>query len=62
MSPPYRTMNARWIGFRLGYGFRASAASERRRNGVSQTNGLAHTDIEILATARGAGSLDPIAY
>ena len=29
-SPPYRTMNARWIGFRLGYSFRASAASERR--------------------------------
>ena len=22
--------NARWIGFRLGYSFRASAASERR--------------------------------
>ena len=31
-SPPYRTMNARWIGFRLGYSFRASAASERRVN------------------------------
>ena len=30
MSPQYRTMNARWIGFMLGYGFRASAASERR--------------------------------
>ena len=30
MSPPYRTMNARWIGFRLGYSFRASAANERR--------------------------------
>ena len=30
MSPPYRIMNARWIGFRLGYSFRASAASERR--------------------------------
>ena len=30
MSPPCRIMNARWIGFRLGYGFRASAASERR--------------------------------
>ena len=30
MSPPYRTMNARWIGFRLGYNFRASAASETR--------------------------------
>ena len=28
MSPPYRIMNARWIGFRLGYSFRASAASE----------------------------------
>ena len=30
MSPPYRIMNARWIGFRLGYGFRASVASEIR--------------------------------
>ena len=30
MSPPYRTMNARWIGFRLGYSFRASVASEIR--------------------------------
>ena len=30
MSPPYRIMNARWIGFRLGYSFRASAASEIR--------------------------------
>ena len=30
MSPPYRTMTARWIGFRLGYSFRASAASEGR--------------------------------
>ena len=28
MSPPYRIMNARWIGLRLGYSFRASAASE----------------------------------
>ena len=28
MSPPCRIMNARWIGFRLGYSFRASAASE----------------------------------
>ena len=30
MSPPYRIMNARWIGFRLGYSIRASAASEIR--------------------------------
>ena len=30
MSPQYRIMNARWIGFRLGYGFRASVASEIR--------------------------------
>ena len=30
MSPPCRIINARWIGFRLGYGFRASAASEIR--------------------------------
>ena len=30
MSPPYRTMNARWIGFRLGYSFRARTASEGR--------------------------------
>ena len=28
MSPPRRIMNARWIGLRLGYSFRASAASE----------------------------------
>ena len=30
MSPPCRIMNARWIGFRLGYSFRASAASDIR--------------------------------
>ena len=30
LTPPYRTMNARWIGFRLGYSFRASTASEGR--------------------------------
>ena len=30
MSPPYLIMNARWIGFRLGYSFRASRASEGR--------------------------------
>ena len=30
MSPQYRTMNARWIGFMLGCSFRASAASEIR--------------------------------
>ena len=30
MSPPYRIMNARGIGFRLGYSFRASTASDRR--------------------------------
>ena len=30
MSPPYRIMNARWIGSRLGYSFRASPASEGR--------------------------------
>ena len=30
MSPSYRMINARGIGFRLGYSFRASAASERR--------------------------------
>ena len=30
MSPPYRIMNARGIGFRLGYSFRASTASEGR--------------------------------
>ena len=32
MSPPYRIMNAIWIGFSLGYSFRASAASEIRVN------------------------------
>ena len=30
MSPPSRIMNARWIGFRLRYSFRESAANERR--------------------------------
>ena len=30
MSPPYRIMNARWIGFRSGYSFRPSAASDIR--------------------------------
>ena len=30
MSPPYRIMNARGIGFRLGYIFRASTESEGR--------------------------------
>ena len=30
MSPPFRIMIARGIGFRLVYSFRASAASERR--------------------------------
>ena len=30
MSPPYRIMNARGIGFRLGYSFRASTVSEGR--------------------------------
>ena len=30
MSPPYRIMNARAIGFRLGYSFRASTASAGR--------------------------------
>ena len=30
MSPPYGIMNARGIGFRIGYSFRASTASERR--------------------------------
>ena len=31
MSPPYRIMNARGIGVRLGYSFRASTVSEGRR-------------------------------
>ena len=31
-SPPYRITNARGIRFRLGYGFRARAASEGRVN------------------------------
>ena len=30
MSPPYRIMNARGIGFRLGYNFRASTTSDGR--------------------------------
>ena len=30
MSTPYRIMNARGIGFRLGYSFRASTVSEGR--------------------------------
>ena len=62
MSPPYRIMNARWIGFRLGYSFRAGAASERRGEVCHNPTVLAHGYIEIFAPARGAGSLFPIAY
>ena len=29
-TPPYRIANTRWVGFRLSYSFRASAASEGR--------------------------------
>ena len=54
--------NARGIGFRLGYSFREARSERDTRKGVSQTNGLAHTDLEILAPARGAGSLYPLAY
>ena len=32
------------------------------RRGVSQSNGLAHADIQVFAPAWGAGSLYPIAY
>ena len=62
MSPQYRTMNARWIGSRIWLWFSNERSERETRKGVSQTIGLAHTDIEILATARGAGSLYPIAY
>ena len=55
-------MNARGIGFRLGYSFRASTVSEGRGEVMSQSNGLAHGDIEVFAPSRGAGSLYPIAY
>ena len=61
-SPSYRMTNARGIGFRLGYSFRASAASELRVKVCHIPSGLAHGDIEIFAPARGAGSLCPIAY
>ena len=54
--------NAKGIGFRIGYSFRAGTASEGRVKGASQSNGLAHGDIEIIAPARGAGSLYRIAY
>ena len=60
-SPAYRLTKARRVGFRLGYSFRASKACEGRVK-VSQSNGLAHGDIEIFAPARGYGSLYPIAY
>ena len=54
-SSPYRNTVARGNGFRLGYSFRANAASEVR------VNGSAHRDIVIFVPARGAGSLYRIA-
>ena len=54
--------NARGMGSRLGYSFRGERSERETRKRVSQTNGLAHTDIEIFAPAPGAGSLYPIAY
>ena len=54
--------NASGIGFRLGYSFRIERSERETRKGVSQSIGLAHTDIETFALARGAGSLYPIAY
>ena len=54
--------NAKGIGFRIGYSFRASTASEVRVKVCHNPTGLAHGDIEISAPARGAGSLYPIAY
>ena len=62
MSPPYRISNARWIGFRLGYSFRASAASEGRGEVCHNPTVWHMGSIEIFAPARGAGSIFPIAY
>ena len=62
MSPPYRVMNARWIGFRLGYSSRARKASDGHVNVCHNPTVWHMVDIEIFAPARGAGSLYPIAY
>ena len=62
MSPQYRTMNAGWIGSRLGYSFRASTASEGRGEMCHNPTVCAHGDIQLFRPAQGAGSLYPIAY
>ena len=54
--------NARGIGFRLGYRFRASTASEGRGEMCHNPTVCAHGDIQLVRPARGAGSLYPIAY
>ena len=61
-SPPYRITNARRIGFRLGYSFRASTASEGRVKVCHNSTVWHMVDIGIFAPARGAGNLDPIEY
>ena len=61
-SPPYRITKARRVGFRLGYSFRASTASEGRVKVCHNPTVWHMVDIEIFAPARGAGSLYPIAY
>ena len=62
MSPPYRVMNARWIGFRLGYSSRARKASDEHLKVCHNPTVWHMVDIGIFAPARGAGNLYPIAY
>ena len=61
-SPPYRITNARRIGFRLGYSFRARKASDGHLKVCHNPTVWHMVDIGILAPARGAGNLYPIAY
>ena len=61
-SPPYRITNARRIGFRLRYSFRARTASDGHVKVCHNPTVWHMVDIGIFAPARGAGSLYPIAY
>ena len=54
--------NTTGIGFRIGYSFRVSTASEGRGKVCHNPTVFAHRDIEIFAQARGVGSLYRIAY
>ena len=60
--PPYRKTNARGISFRVGYSYSSERSERGTRKGVSQSNGLAHRDIEIFEPARGTASIYRIAY